>query len=268
MNTQDKTKSKNLFQKLIEVKRKVRYLQKDTAGFGYKYASGTSVLTAINEILNDEGVILKSEIVGSSYEPINVSVFDKKTNAYRDKTEFLYSMIMLMTWVNVDDPQDRDENKWCAFGCNGEEKGYGSALTYGERYFMLKYFSIPTDEDDPDKVFKDRNNGQDHGAVPGNGTEQPKGGKRTFVAPGQGQAVIPGQVSEAYKKLANDYDVLYTKNLPILNPQQVQNFCRKANWTLENLTKAQQSLKAIEVKKKAEIDALAESLDKDSAINK
>ena len=35
-------------------------------------------------------------------------------------------------------------------GMNGFEKGLGSALTYAERYFLLKYFHIATDEDDID----------------------------------------------------------------------------------------------------------------------
>jgi len=39
------------------------------------------------------------------------------------------------------------------FGANGLnefEKGLGSALTYAERYFLLKFFHINTDEDDID----------------------------------------------------------------------------------------------------------------------
>ena len=39
------------------------------------------------------------------------------------------------------------------FGANGQndwEKGLGSALTYAERYFLLKFFHIATDEDDID----------------------------------------------------------------------------------------------------------------------
>ena len=30
------------------------------------------------------------------------------------------------------------------------EKGVGKALTYAEKYFLLKFFNIPTDEADPD----------------------------------------------------------------------------------------------------------------------
>ena len=35
---------------------------------------------------------------------------------------------------------------------NDWEKGLGSALTYAERYFLLKYFHIATDEDDIDNT--------------------------------------------------------------------------------------------------------------------
>jgi len=44
---------------------------------------------------------------------------------------------------------------WSASGCNGDDKGLGSALTYAERYFILKQFNIPTDDDDPD-AFQDK----------------------------------------------------------------------------------------------------------------
>ena len=36
------------------------------------------------------------------------------------------------------------------------EKGVGKALTYAEKYFMLKFFNIPTDKDDPDSFQKKR----------------------------------------------------------------------------------------------------------------
>ena len=45
---------------------------------------------------------------------------------------------------------DTDVNLFGANGQNGFEMGLGSALTYAERYFLLKYFHISTDEDDID----------------------------------------------------------------------------------------------------------------------
>jgi len=57
--------------------------------------------------------------------------------------------MMRFTWVDCE-TGDKDENLFGANGQNDWDKGVGSALTYGERYFLLKYFHIATDEDDID----------------------------------------------------------------------------------------------------------------------
>ena len=56
---------------------------------------------------------------------------------------------MRFTWIDCD-TGERDENLFGANGQNDWEKGLGSALTYAERYFLLKFFHISTDEDDID----------------------------------------------------------------------------------------------------------------------
>ena len=62
--------------------------------------------------------------------------------------------MMKFTWVDSE-TGETDVNMFGANGQNDWEKGLGSALTYAERYFILKYFHIATDEDDidnPDRV--------------------------------------------------------------------------------------------------------------------
>ena len=43
---------------------------------------------------------------------------------------------------------------WYGQGLKDTEQGIGNALTYAERYFLLKFFKIPTDSDDPDAFLK------------------------------------------------------------------------------------------------------------------
>ena len=57
---------------------------------------------------------------------------------------------MKFTWIDIE-TGEKDENLFGANGQNGFDKGVGSALTYAERYFLLKYFHIATDEDDIDQ---------------------------------------------------------------------------------------------------------------------
>jgi len=155
------TTKMNIYQKLLEVKKRVPYLQKDKKGHNYTYATPSNVLSTLNPILNEVGLLLKSEIIEGKTERIfqklkntDVYVDGKKETRIIDVHETLFNVSMRMTWVDVESGE-KDENLWFSSGVNGDEKGFGSACTYAERYFMLKFFNIPTDDDDPDS-FQDK----------------------------------------------------------------------------------------------------------------
>lgn len=159
----------NLSQKLLEVKKRVPYLQKDEKSFQYSYASPTQVLGTINPLLNEMGVILISEVVSVTTERIKVKpkyheVFKGKEKDFilADVYETMFNLTMKMTWKDVETDEEISVN-WFASGVNGDEKGFGSALTYAERYFILKQFNIPTDSDDPDS-FQTKNMTEDEKA--------------------------------------------------------------------------------------------------------
>jgi hypothetical protein len=139
----------NLYQKLLEVKKKIPYIKKDSKNFQYTYASPTVVLGLVNPILNELGVLLLTHVVNSTSQRIEI---ETKNGI---KKEWLYDLSLIFEWVNCEKPEEKIVIPFRASGCNGEEKGLGSALTYAERYFILKQFNIPTDDDDPDKVVRE-----------------------------------------------------------------------------------------------------------------
>ena len=163
----------SIYKQLLEVKKKVPYLQKDKKSFQYSYATPSLVLGVFNPLLNDAGIILKTEVLEmtservlikskddkAKFKPYKPQVKDNQGNVtdvgqkeekfFVDVYETLYSLKMRFTWVDVE-TGETDVNLFYASGLNGDEKGVGSALTYAERYFFLKYFNVPTDSDDPD----------------------------------------------------------------------------------------------------------------------
>jgi hypothetical protein len=134
----------NLFQKLLEIQKRVVGLGKDSKSFSYQYVSGSKVLEHIKPLMNEYGIILKQEVID-----IENTRQDYVTAKGVSKTEILTKASMKFTWVDCE-TGDKDENYFAANGQNDFEKGLGSALTYAERYFLLKYFHISTDEDDID----------------------------------------------------------------------------------------------------------------------
>jgi len=137
-----------LYQKLHEIQSQVLGLGKDKESLTYKYVTGTKVLDHIKPLMNSLGIILKQEIISIDNERQNYIV-GFGTTKQREKSEILTKVMMRFTWIDVDSG-DKDENLFGANGQNDWDKGVGSALTYAERYFLLKYFHIATDEDDID----------------------------------------------------------------------------------------------------------------------
>ena len=45
----------NLYQKLVEVRKSIPYLQKDKRAYNYNYASGTQVLTEVRKKIDNLG---------------------------------------------------------------------------------------------------------------------------------------------------------------------------------------------------------------------
>jgi len=132
----------SIYKKLLEIKKKVPYLKKNKKGYQYNYADPETVLGTINPLLNEAGIFLKTEVLSQEVKPVEVNDRNGK------HLENLYLLKLKYTWIDAESGE-KEEVLWESSGCNGEEKGLGSALTYSERYFMLKTFNIPTGEDDP-----------------------------------------------------------------------------------------------------------------------
>src|SRR5690625_5193343 len=68
-----------------------------------------------------------------------------------DKTDFVISGDMQYVWQNAESPEEKIVIDWKVYGQQDDiSKAFGSGLTYSERYFLLKFFNAPTDDDDPD----------------------------------------------------------------------------------------------------------------------
>lgn len=137
-----------LYQKLHKIQSQILGLGKDKSSNSYKYVTGSKVLEHIKPLMNELGLILKQEVLTIDNERQDYLVAVNTPNQ-KTKSEILTKVMMRFTWIDVESGE-KDENLFGANGQNDWEKGLGSALTYAERYFLLKYFHIATDEDDID----------------------------------------------------------------------------------------------------------------------
>ncbi|KKQ08165.1 MAG: ERF superfamily [Candidatus Pacebacteria bacterium GW2011_GWF1_36_5] len=137
----------NIYQKLIEVRKVAPYLKKENKSFQYSYVSSSQVLIALKEKMDDLGLLLIPSVESARY----ADILHGKNSKGNETVEILTELDMTFTWVNADNPEEKISVKWYGQGIDTTgEKGVGKALTYAEKYFMLKFFNIPTDKDDPD----------------------------------------------------------------------------------------------------------------------
>jgi len=134
---------KTIYQKLLTIQQRVNGLGKDKSTYNYKYVTGDKLLGEVKPMMNELGLLLKQEVL--SIENTRQDYVTKSGS----KSEILSKVMMKFTWIDTESGE-KDENLFGANGQNDWEKGLGSALTYAERYFLLKYFHIATDEDDID----------------------------------------------------------------------------------------------------------------------
>lgn len=133
----------SIYRKLLEIQKQIKGLGKDDKSFNYKYVSGSKVLSNIRPLMDEKGLILKQEVLSIDNERMDY------VTKHGNKSEILSKVMMRFTWIDTE-TGEKDENLFGANGQNDWEKGLGSALTYAERYFLLKCFHISTDEDDID----------------------------------------------------------------------------------------------------------------------
>lgn len=136
---------KSIHTKLLNIQKSVDKFVQDGQAHGYKYTTGSTVLNKIRPMMNELGLLLNQEVT----EIVN-NRMDYTLKNGNQKSEILTTIQIRFTWIDTESGETLPSS-FAANGQNDWDKGLGSALTYAERYYLLKFFHIPTDEDDVDK---------------------------------------------------------------------------------------------------------------------
>ena len=157
---------KNIFQRMSAITAELRTVAKNltvpTGGKNsYKAVSERDVLDAVKPIEEKHGVysyparrnVLESNLLESenSYTDQRGNTTVKKATTFMTRIETVYR------FVNVDDPEDYIETTTFAEGIDSQDKGSGKAMTYADKYALMKAYKISTG-DDPDQDASDEDN--------------------------------------------------------------------------------------------------------------
>lgn len=123
----------------------------------YKAVGETDVLIAVRDAEQKNGIYSYP----ASRELTDAQIIEKQTkNGVR--TEYFMRLKTVYRFVNIDDPTDYIEVTSYSDGIDSGDKACGKAMTYGDKYALLKAYKIPTG-DDPDQWGSDDNAGKTRG---------------------------------------------------------------------------------------------------------
>jgi hypothetical protein len=145
----------NIYQRMAAITAELQTVAKNltvqqTKTTSYKAVSERDILDAVKPLETKYGVysypvdreVLESNILESESE------YQGKVTK---KTTFMTRIKTVYRFVNVDQPDEYIETTTFAEGIDSQDKGSGKAMTYGDKYALMKGYKISTGED-PDQT--------------------------------------------------------------------------------------------------------------------
>lgn len=142
----EETKKLNIYQKMLLIQTDLKTVGKNlSVGEGkssYKAVSERDILDAVKQVEFKHGIY--------SYCYNREIIETKETTNQYGKVSYWQRFRCLYYFVNVDNPNQYLETVSYADGVDSNDKGSGKAMTYADKYALMKTYKISTG-DDPDQ---------------------------------------------------------------------------------------------------------------------
>lgn len=149
-------KEMNIYQKMAAITAELKAVEKDltvqtTKSSSYKAVSERGILDAVKPLEDKYGVYSfpVSREVLESHLIQNESVYEdnKGNKTTTPKTSYMTRIKTVYRFVNIDNPAEYIDTITFAEGIDSQDKGSGKAMTYADKYALMKSYKISTGED-------------------------------------------------------------------------------------------------------------------------
>ena len=141
----------NIFEKMSAITAELQTVAKNlTVGEGkneYKAVGERDILDAVKPLENKYGVYSYP----CSRKVLESNMFETETK-YGIRTTFMTRIETTYRFVNIEKPDEYIETTTFAEGIDSQDKGSGKAMTYSDKYALMKGYKISTGDDPDQKV--------------------------------------------------------------------------------------------------------------------
>jgi hypothetical protein len=136
----------NIHQRINKVMGEIDYIKKNKSislkGGTFTVTGHDAVTALVHPLLVKYGINIIPTFEGMYSEMIIVKKYDKEMEQHRVRVDASFR------WVNIDDPKDFIRQEWSSYGCDSTDKGPGMAISYIQRYVVLKTLHLETGDKD------------------------------------------------------------------------------------------------------------------------
>ncbi len=208
--TAEDTPTRNLYQKLNDIKKEFGALEKDgTNSFHkYNYVTEAQVMQRLKDLCVAHGVFIAANCTDIVHQGE------------------LTTIKMVYTIINADSPNESFDVTFPGTGTDKGDKGLYKAMTGSYKYFSMKTFQLAVDDSDPENDSKHHE--QPH--------KMPKTGFVDQITSGAGPTFKPGPVRQQMSgNAAQAREFIYSNNgIALTKPQfeEFKNACKSNgfNW--------------------------------------
>ena len=146
----------NIYQRMAAITAELKAVEKDltvqtTKTSSYKAVSERGILDAVKPLEEKYRVysypisreVLESNLIQND----NVYEDNKGNKTITPKTTYMTRIKTVYRFVNIDNPADYTETTTFAEGIDTQDKGSGKAMTYADKYALMKSYKVSTGED-------------------------------------------------------------------------------------------------------------------------
>jgi len=141
----------NIYQRINAVMKEVEYVQKDAAisggGVNYKAVTHDMVTAVIRKSMVEHGIVIQVEQLKS--EMLITRDLEKGVKMH------LYSGDYAVSFINIDNGEDRLTATINAHANDNGDKAPGKAASYAVKYAMLKTFTLETGENEESRTHEE-----------------------------------------------------------------------------------------------------------------
>ena len=141
----------SIYEKVLEVRKRMPYIAQDKDGYGYKYVSPSRLLGVVRPLLDEYRIWLDYSVLDLQQREIMATKQLKQKGEIPklwEERETQITMLIEFTILNIDNPDQKIVKEMRIQALGGDVQTAGGLYTYAMRYFLLGFFMVPNDKDD------------------------------------------------------------------------------------------------------------------------